>query len=369
MYFKVIGISERDIRISEFKWTEFLGKDCIVGKKYGSILKSIPNVNIKYLEGKVEIKWGYKGEIYSGTFDVDQAMKIVSRYAELKEDAEFEAGEGNMMRAKAIGQIANKLLAGVLTKSQGKYSNNGLLDVYIDKNVDLIKSGITTSFPILEKVIKKTETGILLASKKHQEARFRPGNELTTYTGVDEKGIPIQETWGGGVATIKEGDVILKNASPITYPAGHILAGQQVKGYFDENNKFVVNQNSGQEKLYNEYVSDQKFVKEAYGIDADTSWKSGYKLVPSYAMKIPESIKDDVIIKTPNAEIHVKAGDYVILDTKKGQVISVQGIAGEWFDSTYINFQQYQEQLQQASGKNLDAEMEGVMKKVQKNQR
>jgi len=60
------------------------------------------------------------------------------------------------------------------------------------------------------KIIKTSPTQMLLAGSGHSENRYRPGNQLVTYNGVDSDGSPIQETWGGGVADIVEGSVILR---------------------------------------------------------------------------------------------------------------------------------------------------------------
>ena len=102
-----------------------------------------------------------------------------------------------------------------------------ILDEFIERTVCAVEQGNTGG---LTAVIKKTPTPILKASENHPETRYCQGSELVTYTGIDEDGSLVQETWGGGVAVIKDDSVILRNADPITYPEGHELAGQEVRG-------------------------------------------------------------------------------------------------------------------------------------------
>ncbi len=219
-----------------------------------------------------------------------------------------------------------------------KYSSNLELEVLIQLAILKIESG--TAYNHVQKVIKKTSTDVLLADAGHAEARFRPGATLTTYTGVDTDGNPIKETYGGGVAQIKEGSVILRYPHSLTYPKGHKLEGQAVRGYFNDANEFIISPD-GDTELHNEYASDVAFVHGAYGITATVTWQSGFKLLPGFALQIPADT-GTVIIKTASGvEINVKDDDFVIIDTKKGKVSSVHAIAQDWFERTYGDYEAY----------------------------
>jgi len=223
-----------------------------------------------------------------------------------------------------------------------KYCNNEKLEDLIIKSIESIKN---EEEPNLEKFLKKPYTGILSASKEHEKKRYIPGNKLVTYNGIDEEGNPIQETWGGGVADINEDSVILKNLEPIKYPEGHELEGLVVKGTYNQDGTFKVDQKNGDEKLFNEYVSDVEFVKNAYGIKPKTKWQKGLKLQPSYALEIPSEMKDIKIKTGDGIEINLNGGDYIIIDAKDGEVKSIHGIEKDWFDKTYVSMEEHVKKL------------------------
>lgn len=225
------------------------------------------------------------------------------------------------------------------TESTPEHSPDQRLNSLITKSVDAIESG--KELEGLEKSIKNTPTGILAASPDHDQTRFQPGEKLVTYNGIDESGNPIQETWGGGVAEINDDSVILKNEEPIRYPEGHKLSGQEVRGDFQPDGIFVVNQDTGNETLFNEYVSDKEFVQSAYGIDASSEWQTRLKLEPSYLFEIPDDVENTVVKTRSGVEINVGPGDYVAIDTKKGKVNSIRGIEKSWKDKTYVSWDEY----------------------------
>ncbi|MFC1698229.1 hypothetical protein ACFL1H_07860 [Nanoarchaeota archaeon] len=223
--------------------------------------------------------------------------------------------------------------------SEEVYSNYG------DINKTIIKAiaSILANNPIegLKAFIKNKPTMILLASPDHDKVRYQPGNQLVTYNGIDEKGRLIQETWGDGVADITAESVILQNKEPIKYSQGHSLDGVAVKGYYGEDSKFVIDQENGDEILFNEYVSNLDFVKGAYGIDASTKWQEGYKLDPSYVFQIPQ-----LHIKTKSGiEINLNGGDFVVIDSKNGEIKSVHGVEAQCFNDTYIDLDKHKKKL------------------------
>jgi hypothetical protein len=225
------------------------------------------------------------------------------------------------------------------------YANEKKLDDMIQEAVASIEQGKPVSD--LTAMIKNAPTGMLLASALHDTARYMPGNKLVTYNGVDKDGKPIQETYNGGVAVLTENSVILRSAEPIRYPEGHKLAGVDVLGEYNTDGTFVVDQNNGNTKLYNEYVSDVDFVKGAYGVTATEKWQTGLKLAPSYVMQIPNDLESVVITTKNGVGITLAGGDYVVIDTKKGKVTSVHGCESGWLDRTYVKLEDQLAKLKQ----------------------
>tara|TARA_Y100000310_G_C20513862_1_gene730204 strand:+ start:258 stop:947 length:690 start_codon:yes stop_codon:yes gene_type:complete len=225
------------------------------------------------------------------------------------------------------------------------YSNNAKLNELIEGAVGSIEGG--NSAEGLTAMIKNAPTGILKASSNHQESRYQPGNQLVTYNGIDDDGNPIQETWGGGVAYITEDSVILRNTESIKYTDKHQLAGQEVKGTYQEDGKFVVDQKNGDVTLFNEYVSDVGFVKGAYGVEANEQGQIGFKLQSSYVLEIPTDMENVTITTKSGVEINLTGGDYVVIDTKKDKVTSVHGCESGWLNKTYKNLEDHMKTLQE----------------------
>lgn len=221
-----------------------------------------------------------------------------------------------------------------------RLSDNPDLNREIDEVQRKIAVGDTAE---LERWIKNVPTLVLKADASHLENRYKPGSRLVTYTGVDESGKPIQETYNDGVAEITEDSVILRNIEPLKYPKGHPEEGQKVEGYYDENNAFVP-QKGGGAYLYNEYVSDTKWVKENYGIDATSeNFVPALKLQPSFMHKISDEKGDVMITSSKGSELHMHGGDYVVFDAKGTKITSRHAIAKEFLsgeNATYIPYDQ-----------------------------
>ncbi len=236
-----------------------------------------------------------------------------------------------------------------------EYSTNAELNARIKQAIDHINSGSDPAELSLEKRIKNAPTYIMRASADQPQKRYQPGSKLLTYTGVDAGGQLIKETYNDGVTEISDNSAILKNEAPILYPEGHEMAGEQVKGYYEDNGEFVVDQVQGDTFLYNEYVSTVDKVRdELYGVEAnDQEWQAGLKLDPVYTFAVPEDNMaplDDgkvgvEIITDGGKKIRVYSGGSAVINTKKGKATSVQGIAAEWLDKTYIPWDEYQESL------------------------
>lgn len=233
-----------------------------------------------------------------------------------------------------------------MSEQKTNFSPNIRLNDVIAEAVASVEAGTPNS--TLAVMIKNTPTCILLASPDHHEMRYRPGNKLVTYNGVDENGNPIQETWGGGVATLAEDSVILRNPVALNFLPPHEEHSyrRDVRGSFAEDGTFVVDtaQPPVKGRLFNEYVSDVPFVTEAYGVTPTTRWKRGLKQQPIYVLQIPEGTEDTVVtdpFAKTKADLTVSAGDYVAIDFKKGRVISVHGCAKSWADRTFVPHADY----------------------------
>lgn len=215
------------------------------------------------------------------------------------------------------------------------YSNNTTLNEIIEQAVSSIEQGNIDAFT---QMIKTKPTAMLKAESDRKEIRYRVGSNLITYNGVSKGGKPIQETFGGGVENIENDSVIMKNVEPLKYPEGHPLEGQEVKGYYKSDGKFIASQKIGKTTLFNEYVSDVDWVKRNYGVTATREWQQGFKLEPSYIIPIPETVGNVELLAR---NIRLTSGDYVVIDTKKGKIDSVHGIEKGCLDRTYTPMAEY----------------------------
>lgn len=228
-----------------------------------------------------------------------------------------------------------------------EYSPDPKLEEMVRSAMQTINEGGDIAAAGLEKRIKATPTFIMRASESQPQKRYQPGNKLFTYNGVDAEGSLIRETYNDGVAELSDNSVILKNEAPIIYPEGHSLAGEQVKGYYADSGEFIIDQEHGDTYLYNEYVSTVEKVRdELYGIEAnDQEWQSGFKLEPVYTFKIPDEIEDKAVVTDGGTEVRPGDGGSVVINTKKGKTTSIQAIAEDWLDRTYVPWDEYQEKL------------------------
>jgi len=225
---------------------------------------------------------------------------------------------------------------------EGEYCNNPKLEEKIKIIVTALEQGLTDEQLEqlrIKKMIKATPTFILKANNKEgTPKRYQPGNQLVTYIDeFDKNSNPKIEAGDYATANIKKDSVILSNG-PIYYPKGHKYEGQQVKGFYDENGYFTVDQKNGTDLLNNEYVSDINFVKNAYGVDAKPTWEKGYKLDPSYLIQINNPDETGLIGKN---KIRLETGGYIAIDTKKGKVVSVHAISKTDLEKTYMDYTTY----------------------------
>lgn len=225
-----------------------------------------------------------------------------------------------------------------------RYSSNERLNTFIKEAVEHIQSGSTPEGAV--KMKKNSPTGILKADPTNPQKRYQPGGKLVTYTGMDQDGNLIKESYGGGVADVKENSVILQNREPRRYPADFkdpSLAGKEIKGRYNDDGTFVVDP-KGDTFLYNEYVSDSDFVKGAYGVDVnkeDLTWSTAIKLDPSFVIRNPGIEGAEIIGKT-GVKNELFKDSYIVFDarTKNGvtTVLSVHPITEKDLADTYVAF-------------------------------
>ena len=213
-----------------------------------------------------------------------------------------------------------------------EYSNIPALNDLIEQAVVSVEQGKKDG---LVEMIKNSPTYILKASPNHKETRYHVGEQLVTYIGIEADGKPKRETYKDGKANIQEDSVILKNAEPIKN-----MHGQEMRGFYEKDGTFVVDE-KGTEVLFNEYVSNLKFVDENYKVQPTEQWQKGFKLQPSYILEIPADMKDIVIKTNSGAEIKLTGGDYVVIDSKKGKVSSVHGCERSWLNKTYVSLEEH----------------------------
>jgi hypothetical protein len=210
-----------------------------------------------------------------------------------------------------------------------KYSSNEELNIFIKNLIEKIQKGEIPDGAV--KMKKNSPTKLLKADPSNAHKRYQPGGRLITYTGMNKDGDLIKETYGGGVADIKDNSVILQNQEPRRYPKDYMdpsLVGQPIKGEFNDDGTFVVDQN-GETVLYNEYVSDTEFVKGAYGVDLNTediAWHTAIKLDPSFVIKNPGITGAEIVGKN-GVKNELFPDSYIVIDAKvKNEAITVQSV-------------------------------------------
>jgi|GEM_PF-835497 len=224
-------------------------------------------------------------------------------------------------------------------KGQREYCDNPIVEALIVSAVDALEAGSDPAGT--RKVIKRVRTGIFSASPDNEEARYRPGSTLVTYSSVDKEGNLILLGGPGQKALIENDSVILRNEYPIRYPAGHPLADRVVRGDYQPDGTFVIDQTTGKDRLFNEYISGRDYVRDEFGMDPTPEWQFCRKLFPSFALAMPDSVEGDVLIRFQDMTTPVHASDWVLLDARKSEVTSVRGIEDYWFKRTYLDYAEH----------------------------
>lgn len=194
----------------------------------------------------------------------------------------------------------------------------------------------------IEKMRKKA-TWVMLASLNNPELRHRPGNMLRTYTGVrNEDGTLKDETYKGD-STVREGDIILRNRrggtdGQLVYPSDTSdpsLRGFPIKVRYEADGTAVEDING--EDVYEEYKSGdhENFKKKYDGAEpTEGKWQIVGSRIPSYIVEIPQD-KGEVDIKTKDATIAVRGGDFIVIDDLGNGKTRVQGIEKGAKNDTY----------------------------------
>lgn len=199
---------------------------------------------------------------------------------------------------------------------------------------------------------KGSPTGVLPVSENNLRPRHRPDTVLTTYKGatLDSSGNLILDTendpkYGNTLLTTEH--AVLRNEQPIRYPVGHKLEGQEIKGYFNYEHKFIVVENPDDpefiksfrsngkelpiiETLYNEYASPT--AKDLYGAHVmdpieepritDNVWVmegfrvEGRKILNLMIRATPENRLAGKSVNTGNGPMTISENGYVFLAVK-----------------------------------------------------
>jgi len=243
---------------------------------------------------------------------------------------------------------------------KSQYCSNAIINDMITSAVTALQVQETPEGA--EMWLKTAPTDIMAADASNEKPRHRPGNQLVTYKGVTSSGELDQETWGGGVATLEDDSVILRNQESLKFPDGHPKAGEEVHvTYADDGTATIVEEDEpGAEVARNEYASTMNFVcgpeeqrdgtHGAYGVVPVAGQFTGAtKLNPSAVLTVPDGV-GGVEIKDLHAtgagSATVGPGDVILIDTKRKvddatgeitgiQITSVRGVAKEWLRQTY----------------------------------
>ena len=135
--------------------------------------------------------------------------------------------------------------------------------------------------------------------------------------------------------TIKEDTVILSNGD-VKYPddAPDIeLRGLSVKGFYQKDGSFIIDQEKGTDTLQDEYLSNVSYVKDAYDVKASHIPVMAVKGGKSYAFQqAPDTTTDS---KGNTWEIS-KPIAYIIINTdKNGKIIDPSVVVNAVFERTY----------------------------------
>jgi len=276
-------------------------------------------------------------------------------------DADIQTLRGVLSRSESRGveeaqaildvdtvlELENAKIA--LSRSELRPKTQAELDEQVATAVEAINRGEEPTNA--SKYIKIAPTGILLADASHAQPRYWPGSVLKTYV-VEENGNLKDETWGS--PEVKEGTVILSNG-PVKYHGSHPLAGQEVRGRYNPDGTFTIDQANGPDILQNEYLTDVEFVTNPanYGITPTTSWQQRSKTVPNYVIQIdPEAEGDFVVTTKSGTKINITGGDYVVINTKKGKADGQQGVQAAQFNATYVDYAGYMASLKRSEVRN-----------------
>ena len=231
--------------------------------------------------------------------------------------------------------------------------------------------------PGVEKVIKKAETKITLAAKNTINERHRHGKTIITYSSVpsdssiktpnidvwtDKLGSVDSDRFGSmseeekkellSQVTLDESKehVVLSNGD-VLYPDDYDipeLRGKPVKGFYQENGEFVIDQENGTDTLQDEYISNVSYVKDVYQIDPTISEQTAYKAFPAYAFVPSNPV---VLGGNKKWEYGGDISDRIVISTKKGGMIAGSSVVRpQAYSESYKNWDEYMSELKSKAG-------------------
>jgi len=221
-------------------------------------------------------------------------------------------------------------------------------------------------------VVKSIPTAITLPGLY----RFEYGKTLTTYSSVsigkDGKIIADIDVWSDDLGSInaeklaslteeelkiynssiliREGYAVLSNGV-VRYPDDFdivSLRGLVVKGFYQSDNTFVVDQENGTESLRDEWLAPIKYVKEVYNVTPQTTTQNAFKgnqkeVYPVYCF-LPEAPK----VKNEDGMIweYAEVNKMIAISTKEnGAIAGSSAISFQQFKYSYTNWDLYHQEL------------------------
>jgi len=220
-------------------------------------------------------------------------------------------------------------------------------------------------------VVKSIPTAITLPGLY----RFEYGKTLTTYSSVsikDGKIIADIDVWSDVLGSvdaerlpsltdkelevyhssilIREGYAVLSNGV-VRYPDDFDIAslrGLEVKGFYQSDNTFVVDQENGTESLRDEWLAPIKYVKEVFNVIPQTTTQYAFKgnqkeIYPVYCF-LPEAPK----VKNSDGMIweYAEVNKMIAISTKEnGAIAGSSAISFQQFKYSYTDWDKYHEKL------------------------
>ena len=242
-------------------------------------------------------------------------------------------------------------------------------DMKTQMSINSIESSIlagedpSVKYEGIKKLIKSEGTNITLAGGKN---RYAIGKNIITYSSISIKdGVitPDIDVWTNELGSLNsekvasltpeeriifeaavilsKNSVVLSNGS-IQYPEDFEiegLRGLDVKGTYQEDGSFIIDQEEGKDILQDEYISNREFIEKVYQIIPTETTQMGYKAFPVYGFK-PEAPKVKDFLN--NIWEYAEVNKMICISTgKNGGIEGSSCISFQQFEKTYMEWDSY----------------------------